>query len=750
MTTLKLARPKSHLSVFLPIATLILSISTPALGFSQSTTTGASDDSEEDVVVLKEYQVTTEIGSYATGLADSATKTDTLLRDVPMSITVLNKEFIADLRAQRMGDLYQYITGLSFNDTRTSDGFSIRGFSGSSNVKNIQVDGMPGIGSRFSTPPSANIERVDVLKGPAAVLYGYMEPGGLVNMITKKPLERRRTEIFSSFSSYASGVSSDTGWQTTLDTTGPITADKRLRYRLITQYEDMDSFRRDIFQRNFYVMPSVMFAWSDNTSLTVGFEYLRERRASDDGLVAPRNREDLVAPIDTVYQNPEDREEDNGWTYTAEFKHIFANGWKVSVMGRKVDHNDKRNSLRNQAIVNNASNPALSTLTRRHNNQYNERNYETLDANLQGDFFTGSIKHRFLIGATHGWEQNWFDRRSFYNTNLAALTVSIYNPVRTAAYPPFRPDSITDTQLDLFGAYGQLQTDLTKKLKAVVSVRHDEQDTEFTRYRVSPTFRTASSSATVPSYGLVFQPTEQLSLYVSRSESFHPVGNAFVNEDVNGQSGHWDPESATQNEVGLKWEGKEGKLAFTAALFEIEKDNVLEQTGLTNANGVNYWVEVGNVKSQGAEVELQYQPKPHIQFRGGYAYVDAFVSDSLDAADVGAPLRNVPVHSANLWSRYNVPGGALKGFGFGLGGTYQSERLGLTTNNQAIQFRMSSFVKLDGALYYNWKRSSVALNVKNITDERYFPGGGSGTVAGNIRLSAGEPRQLILSFRTEF
>lgn len=706
--------------------------------------------SDEDVVRLDAFTVTTEIGTYAETTSESATKTTTPLRDVPMSVQVMNHEFIADLRAQRMSDVYQYITGLSFNDTRTSDGFSIRGFSGSTNVKNIQVDGLPGLGSRFNTPASANIERVEVLKGPAAVLYGYMEPGGLINMVTKTPQARQRTEIFTSFSSYASGVSSSTGWQTTLDSTGPITADRRLRYRVITQYEDLDSFRQDIFQKNFYVMPSLMYAWSPTTSVTVGLEYLRERRASDDGLVAPLNREDLIAPINVVYQNPEDREEDNGWTYTAEFKHTFANGWKLNLMGRRVDHNDKRDSLRNQGIVNNLTNPSLSTLTRRHNNQYNERNYQTIDLNLQGNFETGALNHQFLVGVTDGWEQNWFDRRSFYSTNLAALTVNIYQPNRTAARPPYVPDSITDTQLDLFGAYAQLQTEITKKLKAVASIRHDKQDTDFTRYRVAPTNRKASSDATVPSYGLVFQPTEQLSLYVSRAESFHPIANAFVNEDINGRSGEWDPEISTQNEIGLKWDRPESGLSMTLAAFEIEKENVIEQTGMTNINGVNYWVVVGSVKSKGAEIDLQYKPLPHVQLRAGYAYVDAYVSGSLTAANIGAPARNVPRHSANLWARYNVPEGSLKGLGVGFGGGYQSERFGLTTNNSAIQFRMSPFVKLDGALYYGWGRHSFALNIKNIADKRYFPGGGSGTAAGNVRLSPGEPRQLILSYRTAF
>lgn len=707
---------------------------------------GAASD---DIVQLAAVTVSTEIGTYAEAASESALKSATALRDTPISVTVINHAFIEDLRAVRMADIYQYITGLSYNDNKLADGFSIRGMPGSTNIKNIQIDGLPGLGSRTSTPASANIERVDVLKGPAGVLYGYMEPGGLVNLVTKKPQARRKTELFASASAYSSPVSSDTGFTATLDTTGPITAEKRLRYRLISQVDDNNSFRRDRWAKNFYLMPSVMFAFSKDTTLTVGYEYVRERRTADDGLVAPLNRIDLIAPIDIVYQNPEDRETDNGWAYTADFRHRWQNHWQLSVAGRRVDHNDTRDVLRNQGIVNNVANPLLSTLTRRYNQQYNQRNYRTLDANVQGEVETGPVKHRVVVGGTVGAEQNWFDRRAFYATNLASLTVNIYNPNQLAVRPPLVADQIQITETKLEGAYVQLQSSLTKQLKAVFSGRYDKQDVTYTQFRPVRA-GAASSSATVPSFGLVYQPNEIVSLYGSLTSSFHPVGNSFSSEDADGKSGHWAPEEARQREIGAKIDWPAKGLTFTTAFFEITKDNVIEQTGFTNRNGVLAWTVVGEVESQGAEVEVQWKPRPNIQVRAGYAYVDAFVSRTLSVVEKGAPQRNVPHHNTNLWARYNVDRGALKGLGFGVGGNYQSERVGVTTNVAANQFKMPSFVKLDGALYYPWRNYSFALNVKNISDKRYFPGGGTGTAAGNVRLNAGDPRQVIFSVRSTF
>lgn len=153
----------------------------PALAFAQAAPAAApkSATTGGDIVQLAAFTVSTEIGTYAEATADTGTKTGTLLRDAPLTVTVMNQAFIADLRAQRMGDIYQYITGLSYNDTRLSDGFSIRGMAGSSNIKNIQIDGLPGLGSRINTPASANIERVEVLKGPAGVLYVTWSPAAL-------------------------------------------------------------------------------------------------------------------------------------------------------------------------------------------------------------------------------------------------------------------------------------------------------------------------------------------------------------------------------------------------------------------------------------------------------------------------------------------------------------------------------------------------------------------------------------------
>lgn len=736
---------------YLKGTSVLLALAAVLSGQAQTVAPQSSAPPDGEVHLLDEFVVTTEIGTYAEESAGTATKTSTLLKDVPMSVSVMNHAFISDLRAERLSDVYQYVTGLSYNDTSVSSGFSIRGFASSSNVKNIQIDGLPGLASRFGTQPTANIERVEVLKGPAAILYGYMEPGGLVNIVTKKPQARARTEVYTSFKTYASDISGlgvDNGYSVLFDTTGPITADRKLRYRLIAEYEDVESFRNDRWSRNFYVMPSLMYAWSPHTHLTVGIEFLKEKRAADEGLVAPGNREDYVAAHNVVYQNKDDWERDDGLVFTAEFKHRFANEWNLTAAARQVDHSDEGRLLRNQSIT--LRTPVTdSVVTRRARDQYNERNYRYFDATVDGNIHTGKLRHRVLLGTTIGHEQNYFDQRSLQTGTLSALSVNVYNPVLGAAFPAPTPGTLRDTKIDTFGVYGQVHSDLTPRLKSLVAIRYDKQEIDFAQERPVRT-ATAESAGSVPSFGLVFQPTERISVYASYAESYHPILNSYDREDISGRSGHWDPETAHQMEAGLKMSFPSHGLTLSAAVYEIEKDNIMEQTGTPNVNGVNYWVVVGSVKSKGAEVEFQYRPKPHIQFLGGYAYTDAFVSKSLNLAERGAPARNVPHHTANLWARYNVPDGTFKGLGFGLGAVHQSERVGVTTNNPALQFRMSAYTKLDGAVYYRWRAHSLALNVKNLTDKRYLPGGGTGTLSGNVRIAVGEPRQVTLSFRTLF
>lgn len=707
-----------------------------------------------EVIQLQKLTVTTEIGKYAEPDTDTGTKTSTALRDIPMSISVMNQAFLADLRAERLSDVYQYVTGLSFNDTSNLGGFSIRGFEASSNLKNIQVDGMPGLGSRFSTPPTANLERVEVLKGPAALLYGYMEPGGLVNLVTKQPQARQKTEIFTSLKSYATDISklgSDPGYTVMVDSTGAISKDKRWRYRMIVEYEDLESYRKNRFQRNFYIVPSLMYAWSPNTSLTLGAELLEEKRAADEGLVALLNRTDTLPTFDVVYQNKDDWQSDSGLTLSANFKHRFQNNWLLSVSGRKVDHSDSSHLLRSQTVV--ARTPITdSIVTRRVRIQENERNYAYVDATLQGEIETGKRKHRLLLGVTAGQDQNLFEQVAIGVGTTASLSVNVYNPALGAAYPSIPLGTIRDQRFNSLGFYGQAQVGLSDKLKGVVSVRHDRQDIDFKQQRPS-VVDGSKSSATVPSFGLIFQPSDKLSFYASYAESFHPVINSFSQENINGVSGEWDPEMASQMEAGIKFDFPQQGLTLTAAVFEITKDNIIEDTGLStpaNTPGATYWVVVGSIKSQGGEIDLQYRPRPHIQFRGGYAYTDAAVSASRTLANIGAPARNVPVHSANFWARYNVPSGPIKGLGFGTGVIYQSERLGVTTNDPALQFKLGSYYKMDTALYYNWRNYSFSLNVKNLFDKRYLPGGGTGTTAGNVRIQPGEPRQVIASVRLTF
>lgn len=720
--------------------------------FAQTTPRPSAIPADDEVHKLDAFTVTAEIGTYAETDSSSATKTASSLRSLPTQVLVMNNAFLEDLRAERLGDVYQYMTGVSFNDTRTSDGFTIRGMEGSSNIKNLMVDGLAGLGARFSTPSTANIERVEVLKGPAAVLYGYMQPGGLVNMVTKKPQARRSTTLFASVRTYASGVSKfgdDNGYLVNLDSTGALSGDQRLRYRLIVEREDKALFRRNREQQNIYFMPSLMYAFSADTSLTVGLEYVRERKSADDGLVVPQNNIALVASFDTVYQDKQDKVDDDGLSLTAEFKHAFANGWKLSATARQVDHEDHSVLLRNSTIT--ILTPLQnSRVNRRFRDSYNERNYKYLDATLQGDVQAGELTHKLLFGATLGWEQNVFDRRSFGASNDAAYRVNIWTPLTdTLGYPTPVPDILADSKIESLGFYAQGQLSLTPRLKAVVAARHDQLDETYRQERPVLT-GSAAAKATVPSAGLVYEFSEQVSGYLSYAESFHPVSNSFSSEDINGVAGQWDPELGTQVELGLKVDLRPKALTLNAALFEISQKNVLQGTALLNSNGREYFVAIGGIKSRGGEIDLQYKPAPHIQVRAGYAYVDAFVEESRTVADLGAPQRNVAKHTANLWARYNVPTGALKGLGFGLGGAYQSERFGLTTNNAATQFVMPSYFKVDAAAYYNWGRYSFALNVKNLFDERYFPGGGSGSAAGNVRIAPGSPREMVFSVRTRF
>jgi iron complex outermembrane receptor protein len=706
---------------------------------------GAGDDS---VVRLEAFQVAGEIGRYAEKSSSVGTKTPMELKDYAGTVQILNAAFLSDQRARTLEDVFPYIVGMAREST-DSVGFTLRGF-GNANpgvtLQNLQIDGLPGTASRYGAPTTANIERVEVLKGPSSLLYGQLDPGGLINIVTKSPQVTASNNLFASVYTYG-GETAPFGKEVSesayIDSTGPIDSGKHLLYRMIASFDNIKSFRNYNFQHNYFFYPSLTYRWDANTELTAKLNIVNQRQHYDTGLIAPFSIISLVAARNVTYQEPNDVQYDNGDSLDTDFRHTFSDGWVLKIDTRNVLHKDGRRVIETKGV--NSTLPVEnSTVVRRLRHMINSRQYDFLDANVYGNFGPEALRSTLIVGLNGGYENSDLHRLAFGPTVLP--NVNLYDPlIGVTDYPADTPAGNTHAILKMnnYAAYASDQIKIGAHWHADVGVRYDRQDATYND-PVLLLLQTQSVHAVVPSGGLIYEPTDHLSLYASYASSFIPLPPTTV--DANGHAG-FAPEKSNQVETGLKADFLENKLTAVLALYDIHRANVVENVPLGFlANGVQYSIPIGTQESTGVELSLTYQPIPNWEIELNGSYDDARVTKTLDLTILNTRLPNAPRQDESLWTRYNVPSGPLKGYGFGLGAFNVSDRVGTsTTNLPGKSYEIAGYWRVDTALYYEWGHSSVALNVQNVFDRKYIL-----SVPLFFQITPGDPRRMTFSYKTQF
>ncbi|MEO6873590.1 MAG: TonB-dependent receptor [Opitutaceae bacterium] len=715
--------------------------------------------STDEIVNLAAFTVTAELGKYSEVSSSSGTKTSMALKDIAGSVQVLNAPFIADIRATSLEDLYPYVVGMNREGT-TAAGFTMRGFSNSNpdiTLNNVEVDGLPGLASRWGSPTTANVERVDIPKGPSSVLYGLLNPGGLVNIITKQPQRTAFTSMFVAVSSFAgsgAGLSSgDLGSQATVDSTGPVGSGGHLFYRMIASLENLPSFRGNGYFKNRYFFPSLTYRLNENTEVTAKMDVTRQTRSSDSGLVAPYFNPALVASRTTVYQDqgPGDDEFDNGEVYTVSLHHHFVDDWLLSVNGRSVQHRDGRSLFENNGVISplvgGIPDVANAAVIRRFRNLLNSRTYNLLDANLTGGFGPADLRHTLLVGVAANNEVQQFQGLTNGPNSNATNSVNVYHPDLTNPVFPVAGTGPANSAQRFYnyGAYASDQLKIGSYWRANASVRYDKQDSNYNEY-ILHRHEQQSVHSVVPSFGLMYQPVEAVSLYGSYSVSFRPSEPIFV--DASGNAG-FPAEKAHQFEVGVKAEWPTQHLTATVSAYDIVKQNVTEAiAGGRLPNGLQTYLVTGEQESKGVEVALVYLPRTNWQLQLGYSYIDARVTKSVTFAQLNARLFNVPHNDLSFWTRYNFTGDKLKGLGVGIGEIYVGDRVGgYPTVTAAGTYRagilpMPSYAKTNLALFYQWKRYDMALNIGNVFDRDYLA-----SIRNQFTVIPGDPRKITFSIR---
>ncbi|ESA33718.1 hypothetical protein N836_20670 [Leptolyngbya sp. Heron Island J] len=688
---------------------------------------GEEEESEEESESLR-IVVTGEEGSrYVEPNATTGTRTDTPLRDIPQSIQVIPQEVLEDQRVIRLNDALRNVSGVvaSSNDPR-GQRFTIRGFDSSSVLR----DGFRltnGGNGNSGFPELSHIEQIEVLKGPAAILFGAIEPGGAINLVSEQPLSEPAYEAL--FQVGNRGLV-----EGSLDAGGPLTEDGRVRYRLNVLYRDEDYFRD--FTTNvdrFFIAPVLSWDISDRTDLTLDIEYRDDERPADFGLIAIGD-EVADIPFDRPLGELEDIFEGKFLRTGYNFEHRFSDNWKL----RNAFHYTRYESEFISAGGRPRLDEATGDLLRNFISLEQPSNTFEVQTNIVGEFSTGSIDHTLLTGFDfyRREDKDGLGRGNFFTF----APINIFNPVYgLTPRPDFSQEPIFfdgDTNVNSYGFYVQDQIELADNLNLLAGIRYETFDQEVisrpSLFSPVASETNTNGDAFSPRLGVVYQPIEPVSLFASYSRSFIPNTARTVAGDI------IDPEEGEQFEVGARTELLDGRFVASVAYFDITKQNV----STPDPNFSTFSIASGEQRSQGIEVDLIGELLPGWNLVANYAYTDTEITEDNSGLE-GNELFGVPENNVNLWTTYDVQSGPLEGLGFGIGFNVVGERFGDNANS----FILEDYFLTNAAVSYQRDNWEIGLNVRNLFDQDYIESAENSRTA---EINPGEGFTLIGSFAVNF
>lgn len=689
-------------------------IGTDTAGLTLSVVPGTAQVGETDeplrLVVTGE-----EDEGYNPSSASTATRTDTPLRDIPQSIQVVPQQVLEDRNVQTVNQAIETVSGvIDGGDT------VFRIFRGFSTLETSQLRDGYRLGSSYLVVPEesiASVERVEVLKGPGSVLFGALDPGGVINTVTKKPLDEPFYEL--SFEAGNRGF-----LQPGIDLSGPLTDDGTALYRFIAEYNTFDGYFDGGDKENVLIAPSVSLNIGDRTTLDLFYEYSRYAGDLYGGLSTLARSDGSLLPREiNVWGNPD-------LTFDERQSHEY---------GFALEHQFNDNlQLRSAFAANNFDIPGqrfavpIGLIDDRFVEFFYLDRTDSSDVyfgqiDLLSNFNTGSVEHQLLFG--FDFENNSQTFAGFTTPDPLPL-LDVLNPDYDVARPTdLVPDFAFDQQLEHYGVFLQDQIKFSDNWKLLVGGRYDWVSNDLENRSDTVDQPVTNDGAFSPRIGLVYQPSDTVSLYGSYSRSFLQT-NAFSG----GQA--FEPTRGTQYEVGIKTDFLDNRLSATLAAYHITKTNVVT----TDPDNPFFSIQTGEQRSQGIELDVSGEILPGWNVIASYAYTDAEVTEDNDIP-IGNQLNNAPFNQASLWTTYEIQEGDLAGLGFGLGLFYVGERQGDLANS----FELDDYLRTDAALYYRRDRLKAAINVRNLFDIDYVGFSDSPTY-----IRRGEPFTIIGSLSWEF
>lgn len=693
-----------------------------ANGFSETSQTvnvGQSDTAGLEIIlqVAGANAVVTvgDTASYQVESVTSATKTLTPLRDVPQAISVITKEQIKDQMLLSVSDAVRYMPGITAHQGENNrDQIIIRGQNTSAD---FFLNGVRDDVQYYRD--FYNLERLETLKGPNAMIFGRGGGGGVINRVTKEAGFTPLREI-----TVQGGSFYDRRFAADFDQ--PL--GEKLAFRANGFYEKSDSFRRFVNLERYGINPTFTFTPAKQTKITFGYEFFRDKRTADRGITSFKGRPADV-PISTFYGNPDD-------------SRVRAN---INVLSGSIEHQIGKLNIRNrtqygdydrfyQNYVPGAANSARTLVALSAYNNATHRKNLFNQTDLTYAVSTGRVWHTFLGGVELGNQRTTnFRQTGFFNNTTTSVQASFDNP--TINTPITFRQSATDAdnrlRLNLAAAYVQDQIEINRYIQVVAGLRYDYFDLRYHNNRSGDRLRRIDNLVS-PRLGVVLKPIEKLSIYGNYSVSFLPSsGDQFAS--LTSVTQQVKPEKFQNYEVGVKWDIRRN-LSFTSALYRLDRTN----TRAIDPNNPAAIIQTGSQRTNGFEAGLTGNVTPRWSVSGGYAYQDAFITSATAAALAGKQVGQVPHNTFSLWNKYQF----TSRFGAGLGIVNRSDMFA-TVDNSVV---LPGYTKADAAFFYSFnERWRIQANLENLFNKKYYLNADS-----NTNISPGSPRALRVGLIARF
>ncbi|MEH6307247.1 TonB-dependent receptor [Olivibacter sp. CPCC 100613] len=712
---------------------------------------------------------------YKNSLSYGGTKIATDIKDVPQSIQYITKELMQDQGAVRMIDVVKNVSGINqhtFYDDVTIRGFRNQGGVGS-NSSNQLFNGLRTFNGFWRQNLLNYLERVEVIKGPASALFGNVNPGGTINKVTKKPLDVNRRSVNFQVGNYGT-------MRTNLDFTGPANKDKTILYRLNLGYENANSFRDLMFDKNIVIAPSFSYVPNERTRINLDIVYNKSNSRLDRGQSIFGSNDLYSTPISLNVADINDYLNEETYLITASLSHKLTDHITFNTSYLRTGYRQDLLEHRSTAFAVDSAGNQINTLAlRRASQRHNEQLSDSYTAYFSAEAATGEVRHIIVAGYDYNNSlipvgSSQMDAAG-YRLKDGTVTVR-YIPARAAQYefyeyngqmipkpnvPSYDLEANKHSLLDIGGyIYAANNTDVVvpffsqqhsvyvqdqlsfRRLKLLLGLRYDifVSHLDYASAEVSK----VTQRALQPRIGVTYEINSHVNAYATYTTGYNP-------QDARSQNtlagGPFDPMKSYLLEAGLKTDWFEKRLSATVSVYDIEQRNALYNAqDPDNPDRLN---QIGKDKSRGIEMDIVGSILPNLNVVATYAYNHARLlgaSGGTDSLYNNQQKPNAPAHQGSIWTKYQFDSGALKGLGMGGGVYYIGKRsFGFQGNASITPIDAPTYTLLNAALYYRVNKVLLQLNVNNLTNKTHWVGGYDSS-----RLYPGAPRTWLAGLTYDF